>query len=485
MGKRYLGLDIHNSFIAAVIVSSSLKGYTIQEHAYIPVENKPDGNSGFSDAMEILTDHMDIAGSTCTASFPAEQVYFRNIQVPFKQSKKIRQIMPFELERSLPLSVERLVIDFHTIKPDQPTEHTDLIAAAVDMSRLESYLNRLTHYGIDPEIVTVSGYPTAVCLSQSGDMALNAMLVDVNTDRSTVFVLESGQLSLVRSITSGSQDMPRTEVICQNIQRTLHAAIEADNDQEHFTPETIYLTGPTIGENGFESEVTDYLKIPARKTDLVTAMEDRLQNQPTGAWEANSMDNALALALMDSFGIKGLNFRRGPFALKKRWVEHRKSLIRTGIFAAIALVFMLANAGIDYFAKQKRLNDLKAQIETIFLSTFPDVRKVVDPLNQMQIKMEQARKSTLSPTQSENSPLMIDVLNALSKSIPGQLDLKFTRLIIGEDNVTITGNTDTFNTVDTVKGRLEADDMFQSVTIVSTSKDKTGNRIRFRLKVKI
>jgi type II secretory pathway component PulL len=214
-------------------------------------------------------------------------------------------------------------------------------------------------------------------------------------------------------------------------------------------------------------------------------MEDRLQNQPTGSWDSSSMDNALALALMDTFGIKGLNFRRGPFALKKRWLEHRKSLIRTGIFAAIALIVMLANVGIDYYAKQKKLNDLKMQIETIFLSTFPDVRKVVDPLNQMQIKMEQARKSTLSPAQSENSLLMIDVLNALSKRIPAPLDVRFTRMVIGEDNVTITGNTDTFNTVDSVKGRLEADDMFQTVTIVSTNKDKTGNRIRFRLKVKI
>ena len=485
MGKRYLGLEINNGYIAAVTINSGLKGYAIQEHVYIPIEKSPEGNDGFSDAMEILVDHIDIAGSTCAASFPAEQFFFRNLLVPFKQTKKIRQIMPFELERTLPLSVERLIIDFHTIKSDPPAEQTELITAAVDMSRLESYLNRLAHFGINPEIVTVSGYPTAICLSRIDELAPNAMLVDVKADKSTIFVLESGQLRLVRSIASGSKDLPRTKVICQNIQRTIYASKEADGNQDHFTPEKIYLTGPSIGENGFASEVADYLKIPARSTDLIHTMPDRLQSQPPGSWKADSMDNALALALMETLGIKGLNFRRGPFALKKGWSEHRKNFIRSGIFAAVALVLMLVNTGIDYYVKQKNLNELKGQIEKVFLSTFPEVRKVVDPLNQMKIKVDEARKSTLSPGQQGDSPLMIDVLNTLSTRIPGQLDVRFTRMVIGEENVTITGNTDTFNTVDMIKSRLESDAMFETATIVSTNKDKTGNRIRFRLKVKI
>lgn len=485
MGKRYLGLEINSNYIAAVIINSGLKGYAIQEHVYIPIENAPGGNDGFADAMEILVDHIDIAGSTCAASFPAEQVFFRNLEVPFKQTKKIRQIMPFELERTLPLSVERLIIDFHAIKTDPPTEQTELITAAVDTSRLESFLNRLAHFGINPEIVTVSGYPTAICLSQVEDLSPNAMLVDVKKDKSTIFILESGQLRLVRSIVSGSKDLPRTQVICQNIQRTIHASKEADSGQEYFTPEAIYLTGPSIGENGFVSEMADYMKIPAHSTDLIHTMPDRLQSQPPGSWRADSMDNALALALMETLGIKGLNFRRGPFALKKGWSEHRKSFIRSGIFAAVALVVMLVNTGTDYYVKQKRLHELKGQIESVFLSTFPEVSKVVDPLNQMQVKVNEARRSNPSPAQQGDSPLMIDILNTLSKRIPGQLDVRFTRMIIGEDNVTISGNTDTFNTVDMVKGRLESDAMFETATIVSTNKDKTGNRIRFRLKVKI
>ena len=39
------------------------------------------------------------------------------------------------------------------------------------------------------------------------------------------------------------------------------------------------------------------------------------------------------------------------------------------------------------------------------------------------------------------------------------------RLVVGADNVVLSGNTDTFNTVDDIKGSLEEAEIFTSVTI--------------------
>ena len=81
---------------------------------------------------------------------------------------------------------------------------------------------------------------------------------------------------------------------------------------------------------------------------------------------------------------------------------------------------------------------------------------------------------------------MIDILNELSRSIPANMDVQFSRMVVaGDDSVLINGDTDTFNSVDAMKGSLEKTDIFKEVTIVSTTKDKDGNRIRFRLKIKI
>lgn len=56
-------------------------------------------------------------------------------------------------------------------------------------------------------------------------------------------------------------------------------------------------------------------------------------------------------------------------------------------------------------------------------------------------------------------------------------------MVIDLDSVRVTGETDSFNTVDGLKNRLEPSDFFNNVTISSANRDKTGKRIRFELKL--
>jgi len=195
------------------------------------------------------------------------------------------------------------------------------------------------------------------------------------------------------------------------------------------------------------------------------------------------MNNALALALIEVIGIKGLNFRKGPFAIKKRWAEYKKNIMVSGGLAAGLLMVWLLTVSIDYYYKNKQLNALNSRITSIFQSTFPDVKKIVNPLQQMRVNIEEVRKVSLNPTGGQGNMLTIDMLNEISKNIPDDIDVKFTRTVIGEDNVVINGDSDTFNSVDAIKNRLEQSKAFKTVTIVSTTKENSSNRIKFRLKI--
>ncbi len=486
MGRKYLGLDIQNNALAAVLIDSGLKGNWIRAHSYIPFPDGTDETEGLEAALEALISQVDIAGCSCIASFPAEQVFFRNMSVPFKQAKKIKQVLPFELEPTMPIPIEQMVIDFHRIETGSDETSTRLIAATVDTARMQTYLDLLSGWGIDPEIVTAGGYPAALCLSLSGDIPENTVLVDLKGDKGTVFVLSSGQLQLVRTVPSGSLEATRIEVLCRNIRRTL-IAYENQGDLPTGWPEKVFLSGSALSGNGYEVDFAKHLQIPVQRADLLNDVDVRLNNRPTEAWQPYRMNNALALALTEAVGIKALNFRKGPFAVTKRWAEHRKHIVRSAILLAAVVVLIFANVLIDYFSQKERLKALNAEIREIFYSTFPDVRADLDTYilpQEMQTKIDEARRAGMLPAGSDGSPLMIDMLNEISARIPGSIDVAFTRMAIGDDNVIIAGNTNTFNSVDSMKGRLEEADMFESVSIVSTNKDKTGNRIQFRLKLK-
>lgn len=481
MGKRILGLDIQNKALAAVLVNSGFKESRVEAFTHIPFPDTEEGENGLPAALDALVEEMPVTDAVCIVSVPADQVSFRNLKVPFKQEKKIRQILNFELEPTLPFPIDDVVVDFHALKLDGQGEQTDLIAAACNASGLRSILDLLAARQIQPEIVTVSGFPSALCLSRLGHLPQSALVVDVRGDSSTIFVMNSAQLSMVRTLPADRAYDSRTDMLGQNIQRTLYALEEIGN--RPFRPEHIYVTGPALGENGIVTALTRLLDVPITRIDLINDIDTRLKAIPSESWKPYQMNNALALALVEVIGIKGLNFRQGPFAIKKRWTEYRKNIITSGIMVAVLLLVWLASVSVDYYFMKNRLNTLNDQTKEIFQATFPDVKKIVDPLQQMRVSIDELNKISLYSTDGKKTSMVIDVLNNISKSVPADIDAKFTRTVIGEDNVVINGDSDTFNSVDTIKSRLEENETFQSVTIVSTTKEDASNRIKFRLKL--
>ena len=101
----------------------------------------------------------------------------------------------------------------------------------------------------------------------------------------------------------------------------------------------------------------------------------------------------------------------------------------------------------------------------------------------MQAKIKEAQEQSTGPGEANHNIRAIDIINDINKLVPGTLDVTVSRFVIGPENVQISGDTDTFNAVDDIKTRLEQGKLFKKVTISSTSKDNTENRINFKLKI--
>jgi hypothetical protein len=151
----------------------------------------------------------------------------------------------------------------------------------------------------------------------------------------------------------------------------------------------------------------------------------------------------------------------------------------------VVLVLAFFNVVFDSYFMGKKLTVLNNQITDVFTSTFPDVKKIVDPLQQMRIKIQEARKNALLPGVTDKNIRAIDILNNISKLISKNIDVNFTRLVIGAENTVISGDTDTFNSVDGIKNGLEKSNLFKKVVISSANINKSDNRVRFKLKINL
>ena len=481
MSRKVLGIDIRNYSLSAVLLSSSLREHRVDDFIHLTFSGPDDPERSLSSALATLTEKMNLTGSDCVVSIPANQFAFRNLKIPFSNSKKIRMVLPFELEPTLPHAVEELVIDFHILNGASAGDQTELIAAAIEKSQLTPYIDALASIKVDPEKLTLSGLPIALCLANQAEQEEDQLFIEIDNDYGTLFILAGGRLQLIRSFPLPEPGASKAKMLCIQARQTLAAFQESSG--LNFQPLEVTVSGIGLDEGHMAAEISGALNIPVKAASLADRLNIPVENDTQSPVIPAQLDNALALALMEVEGYDSLNFHKGQFAAQKFLSKYKSPLKKTAILAAAVLALVFFNLALETYTLNKRVHRIDTQMAQIFKATFPEVKTVRYPFQEMQAMMRETNKNAV--LQAETGPHIrsIDILNSISEKIPENITVNFTRLVIQPENVLISGTTDTFNSVDDIKGRLEQIQHFQKVTISSANIDRSGNEVQFMLKL--
>lgn len=478
MARRILGLDIKEDAITAVSVKTGFRGFSIESVVHVPISGS---NEELTSGVERITETLNGKGSACIASIPARDVFFRNLTLPFKQSKKIRQILPYELEQDLPVPAEHLTMDFHRIPSTESDHETDIIAGSVDQKRLHAYEEALSSFGFQLDRITISGYPAAAWLSKRSFLEGKGIILDIGKTSCTLFIIISGDIHYIRTFSVISTPSLQISSLCSDILRTV--AVFEEMYKSEFSPERILIIGHAPEDSLLPQEMSKQMEIPVQLIDLSQEAGIQIKDEIDSIWEPSFMNNALSLALTEVDRVDGFDFQRKTFSDKKLWNEHGKRILVCGSIACLVGLLAMFNLFYEIYTLQKQVAVLDQNMIQIFNETFPDVKRIVDPLHQMRIKIKELKKDALFLGDGEGHVRVIDLLNDISRRLPKSMDIDLTRIVSGPEIITISGETDTFNTVNDIKTKLEDVRRFQSVEISSANLDKSGNRVRFKLKI--
>ena len=159
MSRKILGIDIRASAVTAALLEAGVKKGTLTNFAQALMPAQGDYAERLSTALRAVSQDMDLSDCTCLVSVPSGQFFYRNIAVPFSETKKIEQILPFELESALPFSIEELLFDFKPLKQKGDEGENRLITAAARTPFLADLLSVLSSFGISPQVLAPGGYP--------------------------------------------------------------------------------------------------------------------------------------------------------------------------------------------------------------------------------------------------------------------------------------------------------------------------------------
>ncbi|MBU2488790.1 MAG: pilus assembly protein PilM [Proteobacteria bacterium] len=479
MPEKILGLDIQTDAVRAVVVRPGLKSAAVEAHAQAPVDPELGWEPALEEVLAELSVRVNLERIICHAAFGASGVSFRNLNFPFSETRKIRQILPFELESQLPFKADEILADYHLVEKG---ERTRCVVAAAREEKVAGRLMRLEEHGVLPTVLGVDGAALALTYLSTAQPEEPGVFLHITPFGAVMVLFSDRTLLSVRNMDgdfSGRHEQLATEI------RIASRALE-ELAGRSFWPEKAVLSGPGAAWPGLEGLLKEALSVRVERLDLVRTVGVSMDPGLAEAWNPFTMDAALALALDQPTASQGFNLRQGPYAVQEKWHEYRGAIFRAAVLAGIVLLAFAGRFFIQTHMLETEVARLNDRILAVYQEAVPGAGAVPDPVGDLAARIEAMRRSVALPGENLETPVkVVDVLKAVSENIPQDIDLAVDSFIVSRDGLQLGGDTATFNSVDGIKAGLEKIPFLDKVTIVSADTERQENRVRFRIKARL
>jgi len=484
MSSKVLAIDIQQDQISSVSLTHSLKGIRIVETACSKIVQGTKGNTSLQAIQDTLTEILVEIGDVhdrCIVSIPSTYFFFRTLELPFKNKKKNGQILSFELESYLPCPVDDVEFDFCILdKNSKSSSRKNIVGVAgIKKYELEEFKNLFDKCGIHPDVVTTgSGYDTSlVCAGVAGQSGF-LFFIHVEPFLASIYAVRFGEIAFSRTFLLNSDD--RVQLVKTNLMHTVLSFNEFFSNTLELDEIIVSGTASFMPELCVDIEkemnvrVHDFNIFKAEKIKSVSGLSANLHYA--------SAQNAIAMGVNEIRGVESYNFTRQVSDFTLFYHENRLNIIVLSVLSFFLFLAWAINPITQINMMGKSIEQLDNRIIQVFKSCFPDVKTIVDPVHQMQVKVAALQeKKTINFF--DEYPLCIDLLNEISKSLPSSLDIIFSRFDRTEKNLLVSGSADQFKTIDKMKNYFENIELFKEVDINSASMDKIDKRVKFNLKI--
>lgn len=500
MSRRTIGIDVSGSSIKAAEIVYSRMG---AEAASFFSEKLKDGEVS-AEFTNVLRSKVT-RGTMVVSAIPAGQVILRSAVVPFRDEKRIREIVKFEAERYLPFPAEEAVVDFYIVGYEKQVG-CRIMLATVRRAFLEKHISFLKGLEAEPGVVDVD---SIALLNLLGDEHGTAAIVDLGAEVGSVSIVSRGIPFYLRTIPVGGDSLtkaladgegisweeaeerkingeiksPAFGEAMDSIANELKYTIGAFSLQEPDAGiEKILLSGGGAKLENLPEFLKERLGIDAAHIDPLEELRHKPDEDLISRVQGCG-DVAVGLALR---GVKGkaekvsLNFKEGLLGRSAR----RKDFVTMAVLISVVVLLGISAVFLRLHWKRSHLSGLEREIKTIFAETFPmekgRARSSLEMISLLRQRVEEGR-SRLSAAGELGTGSMLDMLRELMVSIPDSVSVDITDIWLDGDSIKLEGETDSFETVEKLLQGLSASGCFGDVRVKQA--DSLHGRVKFRVDI--
>lgn len=343
-----------------------------------------------------------VQGRGVHVAVPGADIVLCRVQWSGGGRQRLRQALPYQLEEQLIGDVETQHFALGQWEGDQ------LAVAVVSRARMDDWLSTLADAGLTPQTLV----PDFLTLGwENGQWRVH-------------FDGEGG--CLVRSASQGGFTADP-----ENAEFLLRVALEQTSER----PQQVCLSGQTPGWcEGFFAEMGIETQL------LAGAM---LQQ-----WSAASAERS------------DLSLLQGDYSRKERLGRLLRPWLPATAVLGVWLVLSLVNAGVDYWHLSDERDQLRQQINQVYLDTFPEAKRVVNA----RVQMEQ-QLAALRETKDVTTGAALALLDTLSEAVAAESGARLRRVDYQNGSLNFTLNLPGQQALEPFKQRLSGRSLdIQSVT---------------------
>ena len=490
MPQQVVGIALEDNHVAVVRLTGYSKAYdvTLTLRQPLPVHNDPDEQARLQrETVRQLVEAHGLRGDTVLAALPAHHAILRNLALPFRDLRRIRQMITFALDEHMPFEPEDVVVDFRPLPVQQVPQQTQVLVAGMPKEEIAKGLALLNGGGLQPNVLDLDVFSlaNAAVLGGNGVPGKTALMY-VHPERTLLTLLHDGEPVFARSLARGmpadNGDLPDAQRLDKQLQHTLYACEHIV--QLTYEPDLLLLFGA-------DREPLGQLAVGLNEATGVPTQVWRLEapgykpaNAGSASPDAASHAIALGVALRGLHRqARGLNLRRGAFAPHSNLRDLRGKLIALGVLCAVVGSLGLGNLYLQNHYKARRLAQLQHGTAKIFEDVLPSTR-MVQPVVQMREKIRDLDKRLRAFGGLTGAQLSgLQILRELSVRTPATLGVEVDNVTIGDEMIELSASTASYDNVVKLQNAFAASPFLGDVTI-HNSKQGLNNTVQFKLSLR-
>jgi len=481
MPKRCIGIDIGRVHVCAAQVARTAEGLRLEKAFAMQTRRSTDSLPAVLHSL--TNEHGFDRRADVAIALPQQVFFFADIETDAAGLEKIRALDTTGLKDYFPIPADDIIAQVCSILRMEGGKSSVLVAAS-SRGQLHEGLRPLSEVKIKPTCLDtpITAAHATILTNHPESAGGLAILLYVDSATLSLAVTHDGNILLVRNIpmsSSGEQDtetfaQQTADIVAQEIEITWRRLFGSSPDPGF----RVFMIAPRQRLAALTASVQDKTGsqvIPVNPYARVARSEGIDADLPLCVAEG------LALRVLQPGNAKPIDFLAAYQARTRPRLRIKKELTVCAGLAAAAAVVWVAGLLLQLSSLESSYGQLKRQAEEVFHQAVPEEENIVDPVAQLQQRLDAFRKEETLTSLSPGRPSPLEILYALSRNTPATTGLKLQEVQIAPDSVRITGTCDKFATLSEWQRLLETIPGLRVKDVPRPTKDAKTGKVQFTI----